>query len=75
MQCSTQYTHRLPADYDMGASGARRTQSLLGPLSLDFQGFRQEMGRSRANAYSSLYLWRDAEALRRWSRGEVSGGD
>lgn len=63
----TQYTHRLPADYDMGR--IRKRAAERGPYwdrypGLIFKGFLvQEIGRSSANAYSSLYLWRDAEAF------------
>jgi hypothetical protein len=70
----TQYTHRLPADYDMGL--IRKRAAERGPYwdrypGLIFKGFLvQEMGRSSANAYSSLYLWRDAEAFTAMVTGE-----
>lgn len=55
-----QYSHRLPADYDMGV--IRRRAAQLGPLwdqteGLLFKAFiAQESGGS---VYSSLYLWAD----------------
>ncbi|UII73679.1 DUF4865 family protein [Pseudomonas sp. HN11] len=55
-----QYSHRLPADYDMGV--IRRRAAQLGPLwdnteGLLFKAFiAQEHG---GNVYSSVYLWTD----------------
>ena len=55
-----QYSHRLPADYDMGV--IRRRAAQLGPLwdhaeGLLFKAFiAQEHG---GNVYSSVYLWAD----------------
>jgi len=55
-----QYSHRLPADYDMAV--IRRRAAQLGPLwdnaeGLLFKAFvAQEHG---ANVYSSVYLWAD----------------
>ena len=69
-----QYTHRLPADYDMRLIQKRAAER--GPYwdsypGLIFKGFLvQTMGRSSANAYSSLYLWRDAEAFTAMVTGE-----
>jgi Domain of unknown function (DUF4865) len=65
----TQYTHRLPADYDM--SRIRERASTRGPdwdsyPGLIFKGFLiQEKGKlgAEANAYSSLYLWSSADAF------------
>ncbi|MFB3304691.1 DUF4865 family protein [Pseudomonas sp. AMR01] len=55
-----QYSHRLPADYDMGV--IRRRVAQLGPLwdhadGLLFKAFiAQENG---GNVYASVYLWSD----------------
>jgi hypothetical protein len=64
----TQYTHRLPADYDM--TRIRHRAASRGPdwdvPGLIFKGFLiREKGKLGAagNAYSSLYLWRDADAF------------
>jgi hypothetical protein len=65
----TQYTHRLPADYDMAR--IRQRAASRGPdwdsfPGLIFKGFLiQEKGRLGAigNAYSSLYLWSGADAF------------
>jgi hypothetical protein len=65
----TQYTHRLPADYDMmrirqrAASRGPDWDSLPG---LIFKGFLiREKGKlgANGNAYSSLYLWRHEDAF------------
>jgi hypothetical protein len=72
----TQYTHRLPADYDMGL--IRNRAATRGPdwdsyPGLIFKGFLIcEKGKSgaAANAYSSLYLWRDADAFAAMITGE-----
>ena len=61
------YTHRLPADYDLGIIRTRAEKN--GPLwkatpGLYFKAFLlRERGRfgATANSYTSLYLWRDAE--------------
>jgi len=60
-----QYSHRLPADYDMGVIRQRATQ--LGPLwdgteGLIFKAFiAQEHGQGAGvgNLYASVYLWSD----------------
>ena len=59
-----QYSHRLPADYDMGV--IRRRAEQLGPLwdhaeGLLFKAFiAQERGQATGNVYASVYLWADA---------------
>jgi len=71
-----QYTHRLPADYDMGR--IRERAAKRGPdwdafPGLIFKGFLiRERGKHGAasNAYSSLYLWNDAEAAAKMITGE-----
>jgi Domain of unknown function (DUF4865) len=63
-----QYSHRLPADYDMGL--IRERAARRGPMwdrtkGLAFKGFvARERGQYGAtgNAYSSVYLWLDASA-------------
>ncbi|NWB85515.1 DUF4865 family protein [Pseudomonas gingeri] len=63
-----QYSHRLPANYDMGL--IRRRASELGPLWDDTQGLvfkafiAEERGvfGAQANLYSSVYLWADPSA-------------
>ncbi|WP_338523165.1 DUF4865 family protein [Pseudomonas batumici] len=63
-----QYSHRLPALYDMGV--IRRRASELGPLWDDTQGLlfkafiAEERGvfGAQANLYSSVYLWSDPGA-------------
>jgi hypothetical protein len=65
---SQQYSHRLPADYDMAL--IRRRVAERGPLWDDTKGLAfkafvvRERGRFGAvgNAYSSVYLWRDPAA-------------
>lgn len=65
---SMQYTHRLPADYDMNL--IRRRAAQRGPLwddaaGLAFKAFAiRERGRhgSQGNAYASVYLWLDTGA-------------
>jgi hypothetical protein len=65
----TQYTHRLPADY--GMTRIRQRAASRGPdwdslPGLIFKGFLiREKGKLgiASNAYSSLYLWRDTDAL------------
>ncbi|MGO9544238.1 MAG: DUF4865 family protein [Rhodomicrobium sp.] len=65
----TQYTHRLPAGYDM--TRIRERASVRGPdwdnyPGLIFKGFLlREKGKLGAigNVYSSLYLWETAEAF------------
>ncbi|ROM33648.1 DUF4865 domain-containing protein [Pseudomonas poae] len=58
-----QYSHRLPADYDMGVIHHRAAQ--LGPLwdhteGLLFKAFiAQKRGQAAGNVYASLYLWSD----------------
>lgn len=58
-----QYSHRLPADYDMGV--IRRRAAQLGPLwdhaeGLLFKAFiAQELGQAAGNVYASVYLWAD----------------
>ena len=58
-----QYSHRLPADYDMGV--IRRRAAQLGPLwdhteGLLFKAFvAQERGQAEGNVYASVYLWAD----------------
>ena len=58
-----QYSHRLPADYDMGV--IRRRAAQLGPLwdhaeGLLFKAFiAQERGQAPGNVYASVYLWAD----------------
>ena len=64
-----QYIHRLPADYDMNR--IRTRAAALGPQwdkteGLGFKAFiAQQRGANgaRNNAYSSLYLWLDDEAV------------
>ena len=66
-----QYSHRLPADYDMGV--IRRRAGQLGPLwdntaGLMFKAFiAQERG---GNVYSSLYLWADPSQAADFLLGE-----
>ena len=63
------YLHRLPADYDLDT--IRRRAALRGPQwdttpELYFKAFLlREAGRfgAAASSYSSLYLWRQSEAL------------
>jgi len=63
------YTHRLPADYDLGIIRTRAEKN--GALWRATQGMYfkafllRERGRfgATANSYTSLYLWRDAERL------------
>jgi hypothetical protein len=71
-----QYTHRLPADYDMDRV-RRRAGSLAADWDrtpgLAFKAFAlQEKGLSGApgNVYSSLYLWLDDEAAVDFITGE-----
>lgn len=58
-----QYSHRLPADYDMGV--IRRRAAQLGPLwdnteGLLFKAFiAQERGQALGNLYASVYVWAD----------------
>jgi len=63
------YSHRLPADYDIGIIRAR-AQRIAGAWDvvpdLHFKAFLlREKGQqgALANSYSSLYLWRREEAL------------
>jgi hypothetical protein len=71
-----QYTHRLPADYDMDR--IRNRAAHLGPRwdethGLAFKAFlAQERGAngSTANTYSSLYLWLDDEAVTDFITGD-----
>ena len=66
-----QYSHRLPADYDMGV--IRRRAEQLGPLwdraeGLIFKAFiAQEHG---GNLYSSVYLWADPSLAADFLLGE-----
>lgn len=71
-----QYTHRLPADYDM--AHIRDRVAARGPLwdqtvGLVFKGFvarvRGEYGAS-GNAYASVYLWHDSSAAADFIMGE-----
>ena len=71
-----QYTHRLPADYEMGRIRARAASR--GPVwdtteNLAFKGFvaqvRGEFGATR-NAYASIYLWRDSSGAADFLMGE-----
>ncbi|WP_338569769.1 DUF4865 family protein [Pseudomonas canadensis] len=55
-----QYSHRLPADYDMGV--IRRRAAQLGPLWDNAEGllFKAFIAQERGgNVYSSVYLWAD----------------
>jgi len=55
-----QYSHRLPADYDMGVIHRRAAQ--LGPLWDDAEGllFKAFIAREQGvKVYSSVYLWAD----------------
>ncbi|MGH8451051.1 DUF4865 family protein [Pseudomonas sp.] len=58
-----QYSHRLPADYDMDV--IRRRAAQLGPLwdhteGLLFKAFvAQERRQAAGNVYASVYLWSD----------------
>ncbi|WP_119736072.1 DUF4865 family protein [Pseudomonas sp. Larv2_ips] len=58
-----QYSHRLPADYDMDV--IRRRAAQLGPLWDDAQGLlfkafiAQTRGQAPGNVYASVYLWAD----------------
>ena len=71
-----QYTHRLPAEHDMGRIRARA--AALGPQwdateGLAFKAFvARERGRDGApgNAYASVYLWLATEAATRFLAGE-----
>jgi hypothetical protein len=71
-----QYTHRLPADQDMGRIHERAAR--LGPLwdateHLIFKAFvTRERGRLGApgHAYGSIYLWQDAAAAADFVFGE-----
>lgn len=66
-----QYSHRLPADYDMGV--IRRRAAQLGPLwdhtpGLLFKAFiAQDQG---GNVYSSVYLWADPSQAADFLLGE-----
>jgi hypothetical protein len=70
--------YRLPADYDMRL--IRKRGAERGPYwdrypGLIFKGFLvQEMGRSSANAYFSLFLWPMLKHSRRRSRERFEGG-
>ncbi|NWB47339.1 DUF4865 family protein [Pseudomonas gingeri] len=63
-----QYSHRLPANYDLGLIRSRAAE--LGPLWDDAQGLifkafiAEERGvfGAQANLYSSVYLWSDPSA-------------
>jgi hypothetical protein len=71
-----QYSHRLPADYDMQI--IRERVARRGPLWDDTQGLVckvfavQERNRHGAagNLYASVYLWSDADATVRFLMGE-----
>jgi hypothetical protein len=71
-----QYSHRLPADYDMAVIRQRAAQR--GPLwdatqGLAFKGFvAQERGRHGAvgNLYASVYLWLDTGEAASFLMGE-----
>jgi len=71
-----QYSHRLPADYDMQRIRTRAAQR--GPLwdateGLVFKAFvAQDRGRHGAvgNLYASVYLWRDEAAAASFLLGE-----
>lgn len=71
-----QYSHRLPADYDMQTIRQRAAQR--GPLWDDTEGLvvkafvSQERARHGATGhlYASIYLWHDASAATRFLMGE-----
>jgi Domain of unknown function (DUF4865) len=71
-----QYSHRLPADYDLNIIRARVAQR--GPLWDDTQGLifklfalqqRNQHG-ATGNVYASIYLWFDSDAVVRFLMGE-----
>ena len=71
-----QYSHRLPADYDMET--IRQRAARRGPIwddteGLVFKGFvARERGRHGAtgHVYASVYLWREPAAAARFLMGE-----
>jgi len=71
-----QYSHRLPADYDMQA--IRQRAARRGPLWDDTQGlvFKAFVSQERAqhgaagHLYASVYLWHDPSAAARFLMGE-----
>lgn len=71
-----QYSHRLPADYDMQIirqRAARRGPLWDDPEGLAFKAFvSRERGRHGAtgHVYASVYLWLDASAAARFLMGE-----
>jgi hypothetical protein len=75
----TRYRHALPADYDMGR--IRDRVAARGPLwddapDLVFKVFTIEdrAHGAAANAYASLYLWRDASAAADFLAGPAFAG-
>ncbi|MGE7958872.1 DUF4865 family protein [Pseudomonas sp. NPDC089530] len=70
-----QYSHRLPADYDMGV--IRQRAADRGPLWDDVDGllFKVFAGQERGvhgaghNLYASIYLWADPEGAARFLMG------
>jgi hypothetical protein len=71
-----QYTHRLPSDYEMSRvreRAAKRGRDWDNAAGLVFKAFLIQEKRKHgaaANAYSSLYLWRSAEAAADLIAGE-----
>lgn len=71
-----QYSHRLPADYDMQV--IRQRVAKRGPSWNDLEGLIckafaiQERNRNGAagNVYASVYLWSDSDATARFLAGE-----
>lgn len=71
-----QYSHRLPADYDMQV--IRQRAARRGPMWDDTQGLvfkafvSQERGRHNAagHVYASVYLWHDTAEAARFLMGE-----
>ncbi|MDO9357938.1 MAG: DUF4865 family protein [Polaromonas sp.] len=71
-----QYSHRLPADYDMQV--IRQRAARRGPIWDDTEGLvfkafvSQERGRHAAagHLYASVYLWHDPSAAARFVMGE-----
>jgi hypothetical protein len=71
-----QYSHRLPADYDVRI--IRQRAAARGPLWDDTEGLickafaLQERNRNGAvgNVYASVYLWSDSDATARFLMGE-----
>ncbi|KAF1032720.1 MAG: hypothetical protein GAK37_00391 [Pseudomonas sp.] len=69
-----QYSHRLPADYDMAL--IRQRAARLGPLWDDAKGLvfkafvAQQRGTAAGNVYASIYLWTDPSQAADFLLGE-----